>query len=84
VYEDFFTRLSYDDLKRFSPRKRVHRLLADRWARAGQGLEGHGHRLAAAACYARAIRWRPGKWDRWRALFRMPVSAVLPARSRAA
>jgi glycosyltransferase involved in cell wall biosynthesis len=79
VYEDFFTRLSYDDLKRFSPRKRVHRLLADRWARAGLELEGHGHRLAAAACYARAIRWRPGKWDRWRALFRMPVSAVRPA-----
>jgi len=84
VYEEFFTRLSYNELKQFSSRRRIRRLLADRWARAGKELEGHGHMLAAAACYARAIRWRPGKWDRWRALIRMPAAAVLPARRRAA
>jgi hypothetical protein len=84
VYEAFFTRLSYEELKRFRPRKRIHRLLADRWTKAGQELERNGHILAAAACYAKAIRWRPGKWDRWKALIGMPVSAVFPAARRAA
>ena len=79
IYEDFFTRLAYEDLKRFTHRKRIGRLLADRWARAGKELEGHGHALAAAACYARAIRWRPGKWDRWEALFRVPMNAARSA-----
>jgi len=83
VYEAFFSRLSYEELKRFRPRKRIHRMLADRWAKAAQELERHGQLLAAAACYAKAIRWRPGKWDRWKALIRMPVSAVLPTRRAA-
>ncbi|MCI0360352.1 MAG: glycosyltransferase [Planctomycetaceae bacterium] len=84
IYEEFFTRLGHDDLKRFSSRRRIRRLLSDRWAKAGQELERHGQLLAAAACYARAIRWRPGKWDRWKALIRMPVGAVLPSARRAA
>jgi glycosyltransferase involved in cell wall biosynthesis len=78
IYDDFFTRLSYEELKRFSPRRRVCRLLADRWSRAGQELESHGHVLAAAQCYARAIRWRPGKWDRWKALLSVSVHAFRP------
>ncbi len=81
IYEDFFMRMGYDELKRFSPRKPIGRLLADRWARAGKELESHGHSLAAAACYARAIRWRPGKWDRWKALFRVPMNAARASRA---
>ncbi len=84
IYDDFFSRLGYDDLKRFSPRKKICRMLADRWARAGQELESHGHTLAAAACYARAIRWRPGKWDRWQALLRVPFNAARPVGRKAA
>jgi len=84
VYEAFFTRLRRDQRKQLGQRKKINRLLADRWSKAGQELERHGHMLAAAACYARAIRWRPGKWDRWRALIRVPVSAVLSTARRAA
>jgi hypothetical protein len=83
IYEEFFTGLSYADLKRFSPRKKIRRYLADRWSRAGVELESHGRALEAAACYARAIRWRPGKWDRWKSLLRVPVNAARGTAARA-
>lgn len=76
IYEAFFTGLNYAQLKQLPSRKRFRQYLADRWARAGVELESHGRALEAAACYARAIRWRPGKWDRWKDLLRMPVHAV--------
>lgn len=79
IYEYFFTRLTAAELKQLSTRKKIRRFLADRWSRAGAELESHGRALEAAACYARAIRWRPGKWDRWQALLTVPVNAVRKA-----
>jgi glycosyltransferase involved in cell wall biosynthesis len=84
IHEAFFTSLSADERQKIGSRKTIRRLLSDRWLRAGQELERHGQMLAAAACFARAIRWRPGKWDRWQALARTPWNTVFHPSRRAA
>jgi glycosyltransferase involved in cell wall biosynthesis len=84
VYEAFFTGLSRRQRKQIGRQKTVRRLLSDRWVRAGQELERHARLLEAAACYARAIRWRPTKWDRWKMLARTPLAAFLGPARRAA
>ncbi|MEX2175928.1 MAG: glycosyltransferase family 2 protein [Pirellulaceae bacterium] len=84
VYEAFFTTLSRRDFSRMGKRARICRLLSERWRRAAEELERHRQWLAAARCYTRSIRWRPGRWDRWRPLMRMPWTALSGPPRRAA
>ena len=83
VYDDFFSRISSRDRQRIGQRKQIRKIMSDRWKRAAIELEQHGQMLAAAACYARSVRWRPGKWERWRPLVNLPWRALGTARRAA-
>jgi glycosyltransferase involved in cell wall biosynthesis len=72
VYDAFFSRIRARDRQRIGLRKQIRKIMSDRWKRAAIELEQHGDLLAAAACYARSVRWRPGKWERWRPLVHLP------------
>jgi hypothetical protein len=76
VYDDFFSRIAVRDRQELGQRKQIRKLMSDRWKRAGIELEQHGQVLAAAACYARSVRWRPGKWERWQPLVQLPWRAL--------
>jgi glycosyltransferase involved in cell wall biosynthesis len=84
VYDAFFSRLSDDQRRQIGHRQQVRQQMSERWRRAGLELERHGQMLGAAACYARSIRWRPTKWERWQPLVRMPWRVLAGASQRAA
>ncbi len=84
VYDDFFSELSGGQRRQIGNRKQVRKIMSDRWRRAGVELERHGQVLAAAACYARSIRWRPTKWERWQPLLYMPWNVLAGTTQRAA
>jgi glycosyltransferase involved in cell wall biosynthesis len=84
VYDSFFRRLTRRQRNQIGQRKRVGRMMSDRWRRAAEELEQHGQFLAAAECYVQSVRWRPTKWERWQPLLRMPLTALSGPTRRAA
>ena len=84
IYDSFFRGLSREQRRRIGQPNHIRKLLSERWRRAAVELETHGRILAAAACYARSIRWRPTKWERWQPLVSLPWNAVVGNRRRAA
>jgi glycosyltransferase involved in cell wall biosynthesis len=84
VFESFLAGLTADQHRQIGSARRVRRLMADRWAYAGQELERNGSFLEATTCYARSIRWRPRKLNRWQALFGIPLRAWLGLAKNAA
>jgi hypothetical protein len=83
IFESFYTGLSRDQRKQVCDARKVRRLISDRWNLAGQELERQGRLFEATACYARAVRWRPRKWNRWRALLGAPIRIATSSRQAA-
>ena len=84
VYDAFFRGLSRRQRQAVGEAKEIRKRLSDRWRRAGVELEQHGRLLAASACYARSVRWRPTKWERWQPLVNMPWTMLAGPTRRAA
>lgn len=84
IYDSFLRGLTPPQLAAIGPAKRIGRFMSDRWARAAEELEMHGHFLAAAGCYANAIRWRPTKWDRWKTLAQAACKPLVSRQRRLA
>jgi hypothetical protein len=84
VYDAFFSRLGRRERKQIGHRKGIRRMMSDRWRRAAIELEKHGQMLAATQCYLNSVRWRPTKWDRWKLLLSLPLTALAGPARRAA
>jgi glycosyltransferase involved in cell wall biosynthesis len=84
VYDAFFRGLSQRQRQQVGGREVIRKMMSERWRRAGLELERHGRMLAAASCYARSVRWRPTKWERWQPLVQMPWRVVTGSNRRAA
>ena len=84
VYDAFFRGLSRRQRQAVGEAKEIRKRLSDRWRRAGVELEQHGRLLAASACYARSVRWRPTKWERWQPLVNMSWTMLARPSRRAA